>query len=156
MSVKKSDSINPFLRRLRANSLFSREFVYVNSSKSKSPMYDLEKSKTDKEAHRVTLASMRSSVLRSKGSSSVGQYGFEAGTSLEMIRKYDDSYFRRPDLTLADIDNAIRELKEFNESNDKDIINEINNRIEVAEKAAAEKAAADKVSNNSSDSSASS
>lgn len=156
MSVKKSDSGNPFLRRLRANSMFSREFVYVNTNKSKSPMYDLDKSKTDKEAHRVTLASMRSSVLRSKGSSSVGQYGFPSGTSLEMIRKYDDSYFRRPDLTLADIDNAIRELKEFNESNDKDIINEINNRIEIAEKAAADKAAADKVSISSSDSSASS
>lgn len=101
--------VNPFLVRCKPNKAFSLDLDFAKRGLD-SPIY--HNSKTDKEAYRVTLVSARSAILASNNPANSGTYGFPAGTNIETIRKYDDSYFRRPDLTLADIDQAIRDLKE--------------------------------------------
>lgn len=130
MATKEINKTNPFLIRLKPNKLFNCETIQSVIDKKLSLYFN---SKTDKEAYRVTLASMRSATLASNSPSNSGQYGFPAGTSLDIIRKYDDSYFRRPDLTIADIDQAIRDLKESCENLDEENRINIQKDIERAE-----------------------
>lgn len=118
------DQVNPFLVRYRPNKVFKTN-TYVAKYLTNKHIY--QNSKTDKEAHRVTLASMRGALSSSNLPQTSGTYGFKAGTSLDMIRKYDDSFFRRPDLTLADIDSAIAHMKESLEGLDEE------NKIKIQE-----------------------
>ena len=133
--AKVENNINNFLIRYCPNKVFISKKVQIKTNNKYLSMYNQDKSKTDKEAYRVTLASMRAQTLASNSPASAGQYGFPAGTSIDMIRKYDDSYFRRPDLTLADIDNAIRDLKEqcenLDEQNAMNIVKDIQNAEKV-------------------------
>lgn len=89
---------------------------------------------TDKEAYRVTLASMRG-ILDSNGmfgSSNVGQYSLHDG---EYKPELDFSYLRRKDLTIVDIDNYIADLKAKLEQYDGELKLEIEKTLAEAEEA---------------------
>lgn len=88
---------------------------------------------TDKEAYRVTLASMRG-ILDSNGmfgSSNVGQYSLQDG---EYKPELDFSFLRRKDLTIVDIDNYIADMKAKLEQYDGELKLEIEKTLAEAQK----------------------
>lgn len=80
-----------------------REVIIHDDSKS---IYE-NPSVTDKEAFRVTLASMRGDI-RSLGSDSTGKYSLKDG---KYNPDFDFSYLNRKDLTIVDITNYIDKLQ---------------------------------------------
>lgn len=90
-----------------------------------------EPSKTDKEAYRVTLASMRGTLASNLGSSNVGSYSIPAGE--EYDPRFDFSYLNRPDLTIVDLDNYITSMKESLENYDSNLKAQIEEQIQKAE-----------------------
>ena len=80
-----------------------REVIITDDSKG---IYE-KPSLTDKEAYRVTLASMRGDI-RNLGSGSTGQYSLKDG---KYNPDFDFSYLNRKDLTIVDITNYIDKLQ---------------------------------------------
>lgn len=134
---------NPFTLRYKPNHIFDLDLDLKEGKNNLLHAMYKNQSKTDKEAFRVTLASMRSATLASNSPATSGQYAFKPGTTMDIINKYDDSYFRRPDLTLADIDLAIRELTESCKNLDEQNKIAVQNDIENAKKLRQEKVASE-------------
>lgn len=109
-----------YMKRLCPNSYFYSDSVscpslYRQGTKLRTEededydeLYD-GKTFTDQEAYKVTLASMRSLIAQAGNSDTSKSYSIPAGSEFDVSK--DLSYFRRPDLTLAEVDQAIMSLQ---------------------------------------------
>ena len=68
-----------------------------------------EPSVTDKEAYRVSLASLRGELAQGSGKIDVGQYSIPAGK--EYDPNFDFSFLNRKDLTIVELDDHIKVMK---------------------------------------------
>ena len=104
------------------------DFRYLNNKKINVPLkcFDsTEPSVTDKEAYRVTLASLRGELAQGNGKIDVGQYSIPAGK--EYDPNFDFSFLNRKDLTIVELDENIKILKRQLEEAD----SELSERIKV-------------------------
>lgn len=95
-----------------------------------------EKSKTDKEAYRVSLASLRGEIASGKGSPTVGSYSLKAGE--EYNSDFDFSYLNRPDVSLVELHEFIESTRERLEEYDSNMQLKIMKELEAAEAKAKE------------------
>ncbi len=84
-----------------------------------------EPSITDKEAYRVSLASLRGELAQGTGKIDVGQYSIPAGK--EYDPRLDFSFLNRKDLTIVELDDHIKIMKRQLEEAD----SELSERIKV-------------------------
>lgn len=89
------------------------------------PFKQAEPSVTDKEAYRVTLASLRGELAQGNGKIDVGQYSIPAGK--EYDPRFDFSFLNRKDLTIVELDDHIKLMKRQLEEAD----SELSDRIKV-------------------------
>lgn len=82
---------------------------------------------TDKESYRLSLAGKRGSI--GIGSNTTGWYMFPDGV---YDHDKDFSYFYRKDITIVDIDNYIEKMTEAQKNADKELANEIQKQIDIA------------------------
>lgn len=125
--AKNEVKTNPYLIRYKPDYRFTHEKVEVTNELAKLWKSD---SQTDKEAYRVTLASMRGTLSQNLGSSNVGSYSLKDGN---YDRNLDFSYLNRPDLTIVQIDDYIQNFKSQLEKADETLKNQIEAEIERAE-----------------------
>lgn len=91
-----------------------------------------EPSVTDKEAYRLTLASLRGSIAQGIGKIDVGSYSLKAGE--EYDSRKDFSFLNRKDLTIVEIDNYIKVMRRRLEEADEDLKSQIENELAHAQK----------------------
>ena len=84
-----------------------------------------EPSVTDKEAYRISLASLRGELAQGSGKIDVGQYSIPAGK--EYDPNFDFSFLNRKDLTIVELDDHIKIMKRQLEEAD----SELSERIKV-------------------------
>lgn len=104
------------------------DFRYRNYKKINVPLHNFESTEpsvTDKEAYRVTLASLRGELAQGSGKIDAGQYSIPAGK--EYDPNFDFSFLNRKDLTVVELDNYIKIMKRQLEEAD----NELSERIEA-------------------------
>lgn len=92
------------------------------------PFKQTEPSVTDKEAYRVTLASLRGELAQGNGKIDVGQYSIPAGK--EYDPRFDFSFLNRKDLTIVELDDHIKLMKRQLEEADSDLSERI--KVELA------------------------
>ena len=90
-----------------------------------------EKSLTDKEAFRVSLASLRGQLASGMGSPTVGSYSIKAGE--EYDSRFDFSYLNRPDVSLVELHEFIENYKDKLDSYDSELKIQIENELKAAE-----------------------
>lgn len=127
--MAKFDNSNPTIRRWKANWRYhARPFIDVSLKGFKST----EKSLTDKEAFRVSLASLRGTLsAQGMGSPTVGSYSLEAGK--EYDSDFDFSYLNRPDITLVELHEFIENTRENLEKYNSDLQIKIKKELAEAE-----------------------
>lgn len=87
---------------------------------------------TDKEAFRVTLASLRGALsAQGMGSPTVGSYSIPAGESYDPRK--DFSFLNRPDLTIVQLDEYIEDFKARLEHADDALAQRIKEELAVVE-----------------------
>lgn len=91
-----------------------------------------EPSVTDKEAYRLTLASLRGAIAKGIGKIDVGSYSLKAGE--EYDSRKDFSFLNRKDLTIVEIDNYIKIMRRRLEEADEDSKSQIENELAHAQK----------------------
>ena len=104
------------------------DFRYLNYKMINVPLRcfeSTEPSVTDKEAYRVTLASLRGELAQGSGKIDVGQYSIPAGK--EYDPRLDFSFLNRKDLTIVELDDHIKVMKRQLEEAD----SELSERIEA-------------------------
>lgn len=100
--------------------------VSLNTFKSTEP------SITDKEAYRVSLASLRGELAQGTGRIDVGSYSLKAGE--EYNPKLDFSFLNRKDLTIVEIDDYIKIIQRKLEESDEQLSEQIKAELATAEK----------------------
>lgn len=70
-----------------------------------------EKSVTDKEAYRVTLASLRGTLASAQGMGDIDKSAYDLQPGEDYDPQKDLSYFYRPDVSVVEIDEAANRLK---------------------------------------------
>lgn len=95
------------------------------------PFKQVEPSVTDKEAYRVSLASLRGELAQSSGKIDVGQYSIPAGK--EYDPKFDFSFLNRKDLTIVELDDHIKVMKRQLEEADSELSERIKAELANAE-----------------------
>lgn len=100
--------------------------VSLNNFKSSEP------SVTDKEAYRVTLASLRGELARGSGKIDVGSYSLKAGEEYDPSK--DFSFLNRKDLTIVELDEWIAHYKKMCEDYDESLTQDIQKQLAKAEK----------------------
>ena len=95
------------------------------------PFKQVEPSVTDKEAYRVTLASLRGEIAQGSGKIDVGQYSIPAGK--EYDPKFDFSFLNRKDLTIVELDDHIKVMKRQLEEADAELSERIKAELVNAE-----------------------
>lgn len=111
------------------------DFRYRNDKKIDVPLNNCkikDDSVTDKEAYRVTLASLRG-VLSAQGlgSPTVGSYSIPAGQDYDPRK--DFSFLNRPDLTIVQLDEYINDFKARLETADSALAQRIKEELAVVE-----------------------
>lgn len=104
------------------------DFRYLNYKKVNIPLKPFEQadpSVTDKEAFRVSLASLRGEIAQGCGKIDAGQYSIPAGK--EYDPNFDFSFLNRKDLTIVELDEHIKVMKRRLEEAD----SELSERIKV-------------------------
>lgn len=87
---------------------------------------------TDKEAYRVTLASLRGTLAaQGMGKPTVGSYSIPAGK--EYDPRTDFSFLNRPDITIVQLDEYIADFKKRLESADDILAQRIKEELAVVE-----------------------
>lgn len=128
MKNEVSENINYNLR-------FRPDFRYC-SNKLMEISVDLfrstEPSVTDKEAYRLTLASLRGQIAQGPGRIDVGSYSLKAGE--EYDPKKDFSFLNRKDLTIVELDDYIKIMKRQLEEADSELEVKIKKELASAEK----------------------
>lgn len=89
-----------------------------------------DESITDKEAYRVTLASLRGNLASMPGgSATVGQYSLKGGEEYDVTK--DFSFLNRPDLTIVQLDEYIVAFKEAIEAHDEKLSADIEAQLKM-------------------------
>lgn len=89
-------------------------------------------SMTDKEAYRVSLASLRGTLAaHGLGSPTVGSYSIPAGENYDS--RVDFSFLNRPDLTIVQLDEYIADFKHRLESADESLAQRIKEELAIVE-----------------------
>lgn len=91
-----------------------------------------EPSVTDKEAYRLTLASLRGQIAQGMGKIDVGSYSLKAGE--EYDPRKDFSFLNRKDITIVELDDYIKVMKRHLEEADAELEVKIKDTIAEAEK----------------------
>lgn len=111
------------------------DFRYVEDKKLTVPLENFKSSEpsvTDKEAYRVTLASLRGELAQGSGRPDVGLYSIKAGE--EYNPDTDFSFLNRKDITIVEIDDYIRVMKRRLEEADSELSKQIKTELASAEK----------------------
>ena len=90
------------------------DFRYVHDKVEDIPIETFnstEKSCTDKEAYRVTLASLRGTLASAQGMGSINKSAYDLKPGERYDPQKDLSYFYRPDVTIVELDQACERLK---------------------------------------------
>lgn len=117
---------NPLLFRYPPNNRFIKgDFKNQKEVKIRKDVFG--DSVTDKESYRLSLAGKRGSI--GNGSTSTGWYMFPDGV---YDHDKDFSYFYRKDISIVDIDNYIEKMTEAQKTADKELANEIQKQIDLA------------------------
>lgn len=127
MADKKIVFENPTIKRWNPDYRYREDKLYdasLNNFKSKDP------SITDKEAYRVTLASLRGNLASMPGgSATVGQYSLKGGEEYDVTK--DFSFLNRPDLTIVQLDEYIEHFKEANRQYDEKLSADIEAQLKM-------------------------
>lgn len=110
------------------------DFRYRNYKKINVPLKCFESSEpsvTDKEAYRVSLASLRGEIAQGNGKIDVGQYSIPAGK--EYDPRFDFSFLNRKDLTIVELDDHIKVMKRQLEEADSELSERIKAELANAE-----------------------
>ena len=110
------------------------DFRYLSNKKINIPLKpftQVEPSVTDKEAYRVTLASLRGELAQGNGKIDVGQYSIPAGK--EYDPNFDFSFLNRKDLTIVELDDHINIMKRQLEDADSELSDRIKAELANAE-----------------------
>lgn len=133
MGKNETVNINPFSVRFRADYRYRTDkFISVPLKGFKSSEHSL----TDKEAYRVTLASLRGQLASGSGSPTVGSYSLKSGD--EYNPDFDFSFLNRPDLSIVELHEYIEQKRMALEKYDDNLRFEIQNQLKEAEKKVAE------------------
>ena len=124
----KNDNINYAIRWRPDFRYTDNKFIEVSLNNFKST----EPSVTDKEAYRVSLASLRGELAQGTGKIDVGSYSLKAGE--EYNPKMDFSFLNRKDLTIVEIDDYIKVMKRTLEESDEELSQQIKAELASAEK----------------------
>lgn len=100
--------------------------ITLNNFKSTEP------SITDKEAYRLTLASLRGEIAQGNGKIDVGSYSIKAGEKYDPNK--DFSFLNRKDLTIVELDDYIKIMKRQLEEADAELEVQIKEELAKAEK----------------------
>lgn len=100
--------------------------ITLNNFKSTEP------SVTDKEAYRLTLASLRGEIAQGNGKIDVGSYSIKAGEKYDPNK--DFSFLNRKDLTIVELDDYIKIMKRKLEEADEELEVQIKEELAKAEK----------------------
>lgn len=95
-----------------------------------------EKSLTDKEAFRVSLASLRGQLASGSGSPTVGSYSLKAGAAYNS--DFDFSFLNRPDLSLVELHEYIEDTRKRLEDFDDNLRIKVQDELSKAEAKAKE------------------
>lgn len=128
MSNEKSNTSNYCIRWYPDFRYRDDKFIQVPLNNFKST----EPSVTDKEAYRVTLASLRGELAQGSGKIDVGSYSLKAGE--EYDPKKDFSFLNRKDLTIVELDEYIAHYKKMIEDYDENLTQDIKAQLAKAEK----------------------
>lgn len=107
------------------------DFRYRNYKKINVPLNCFESSEpsvTDKEAYRVSLASLRGEIAQGSGKIDVGQYSIPAGK--EYDPRFDFSFLNRKDLTIVELDDHIKVMQRQLEEADAELSERL--KVELA------------------------
>lgn len=110
------------------------DFRYLSNKKiniTLNPFKQVEPSVTDKEAYRVSLASLRGELAQGSGKIDVGQYSIPAGK--EYDPRFDFSFLNRKDLTIVELDDHIKIMKRQLEDADSELSERIKAELANAE-----------------------
>ena len=110
------------------------DFRYLSKKKvniTLNPFTQVEPSITDKEAYRVSLASLRGELAQGTGKIDVGQYSIPAGK--EYDPRFDFSFLNRKDLTIVELDDHIKLMKRQLEEADSELSDRIKAELANAE-----------------------
>lgn len=91
-----------------------------------------EPSVTDKEAYRLTLASLRGQLAQGSGRPDVGSYSLKPGE--EYSPDKDFSFLNRKDITIVELDEYIAHYKKMIEDYDESLTQDIKVQLAKAEK----------------------
>ena len=91
-----------------------------------------EPSVTDKEAYRLTLASLRGQLAQGSGRPDVGSYSLKPGEEYNPDK--DFSFLNRKDLTIVELDEYIAHYKKIIEDYDESLTQDIKEQLAKAEK----------------------
>lgn len=91
-----------------------------------------EPSITDKEAYRLTLASLRGELAQGLGRPDVGSYSLKAGEEYDPSK--DFSFLNRKDLTIVDLDDYMKVMRRQLEEADEELSIKIQKELASAEK----------------------
>lgn len=151
-----TEFLNPFnVRKLPNSSFLGLKLIEVSDEKDKKDKEYTGKSFTDKEAYRVTLASARGNLKQILATPiDKKAYSIPAGKTIDDI--IDTSYMRRPDLTIADIDDYIHRTEALLKDADNELKVQIESELEQAQQAKEALQQKDTVKDNSDTSSSSS
>lgn len=111
------------------------DFRYSDTKFVKIPLNNFkstEPSVTDKEAYRITLASLRGEIAQGVGKIDVGSYSIKAGEKYDPNK--DFSFLNRKDLTIVELDDYIKVMKRKLEEADAELETQIKEELAKAEK----------------------
>lgn len=126
-----SEKINSanFIARWRPDFRYTdKKFIDVPLSNFKST----EPSATDKEAYRLTLASLRGELASGSGQMDVGSYSLKPGEEYDPNK--DFSFLNRKDLTIVELDEYIAHYKKMIEDYDESLTQDVKKQLAKAEK----------------------
>lgn len=129
--VNMSDKIDSFSTIPR----WRPDFRYTDKKFIDCPVYlfkSTEPSVTDKEAYRLTLASLRGQLAQGTGKIDVGSYSLKPGEEYDPSR--DFSFLNRKDLTIVELDERIKVMKRQLEEADEELSVKIKSELASAEK----------------------
>ena len=132
--MSKETRKNDFIEKPDYTIRWHPDFRYLSNKMvniSLKPFTQVEPSVTDKEAYRVTLASLRGELAQGSGKIDVGQYSIPAGK--EYDPRFDFSFLNRKDLTIVELDDHIKIMKRQLEEADSELSERIQAELANAE-----------------------
>lgn len=128
MSNEKNNDVSYAVRWRPDFRYTDKKFINISLNNFKST----EPSVTDKEAYRLTLASLRGEIAQGSGRIDVGSYSLKSGEKYNPDK--DFSFLNRKDLTIVELDNYIKVMRRRLEESDEDLKGQIKSELASAEK----------------------